>query len=94
MATLYGGTLSDYDSSDNMAKVIESAYSQMRISAGIADPLPSGPDAQDMRLLFLAIARGIIAYLAAHPTAFQVQVTLESNSDVSDGNVTQINTTS
>ena len=99
MATLYGGRLGDFDSSDNMAKAIEDAYRFIRntnppTGAGLDQDLPKGSDAQDMRLLFLAIARGIIAYLAAHPTAFQVQVTLESNSDVSDGNVTQINTTS
>jgi len=92
MATqLYGGTLGDFDSSDNMAKAIENAFSQMRLSAGITTPLPSGADAQDMRLLFLAVARGVIAYLAAHPHAFQVQVALESSGDLSDGQVTQIN---
>jgi hypothetical protein len=100
MATqLYGGTLGDFDSSDNMAKAIEDAYRFIRntnppTGAGLDQDLPKGPDAQDMRLLFLAIARGVIAYLAAHPNAFQVQVALESSGDLSDGQVTQINATS
>jgi hypothetical protein len=100
MATqLYGGRLADFDSSDNMAKAIEDAYRFIRntsppTGAGLDQDLPTGADAQDMRLLFLAIARGVIAYLAAHPHAFQVQVAREVTGDLSDGQVTQINSTS
>ena len=91
---LYGGTLADFDTTDNMARAIEDAYSQMRISAGITEPLPSGPNAQDMRLLFLAVARGVIQHLAAHPQAFEVQATLDINGQPSHGSVTQVDTVS
>jgi hypothetical protein len=87
---LYGGTLFDFDTTDNMAKAIEDAYRQMRISAGITQALPTGLDAQDMRILFLAIARGVIAHLAAHPEAFEVEVNLDVNGDPSHGSVTNI----
>lgn len=92
---LYGGTLGDFDSSDNMAKAIEDAYRAMRntsppIGAGFDQDLPTGPDAQDMRLLFLAIARGVIAYLAAHPQAFEVAVSLDLNGEPSHGSVTKV----
>ena len=88
---LYAGTLADFDLTDNMARAIEDAYRQARIDVGITQPLPSGSNAQDMRLLFLAIARGVINHLAAHPNAFEVRVALEVNGDISDGAITQIN---
>ena len=97
MAThLYGGTLADFDTSDNMAKAIEEAFDCIRkapapIGAGYTADLPKGPNAQDMRLLFIAIARGVIWYLAQHPHAFRVQVALENSGDLSDGEVTHIN---
>jgi hypothetical protein len=71
---LYGGTLGDFDASDNMAKEIENAFAAMRLAAGITQPLPSGSNAQDMRIMFLAIARGVIQHLANNPEAFQVRV--------------------
>jgi hypothetical protein len=71
---LYAGTLGDFDSSDNMAKEIENAFAAMRLAAGITLPLPSGSNARDMRIMFLAIARGVIQHLANNPEAFQVQV--------------------
>lgn len=88
---LYGGTLFDFDVTDNMARAIEDAYRQMRLSAGITEPLPSGSNAADMRLLFLAIARGVIQHLAAHPEALQVKVALDINGEPSHGSVNQIN---
>jgi len=87
---LYGGTLFDFDTTDNMGKAIEDAYRQMRISAGITQPLPTGADAQDMRILFLAIARGVIAHLVAHPEAFEVEVSLDVSGDESHGSVNKI----
>jgi hypothetical protein len=71
---LYGGTLGDFDSSDNMAKEIENAFAAMRAAAGITEALPTGINAQDMRIMFLAIARGVIQHMANNPNAFQVQV--------------------
>ncbi len=85
---LYGGTLGDFDSSDNMAKEIETAFAAMRVAAGITQPLPSGSNAQDMRIMFLAIARGVIQHLANNPSAFQVQVS--DGAIVSTGGVNAI----
>ncbi len=71
---LYGGTLGDFDVTDNMAREIENAFRAMRVAAGITQPLPSGSNAQDMRIMFLAIARGVIQHLVNNPGAFQVTV--------------------
>lgn len=92
---LYGGTLADFDSVDNMAKEIETAFAFIRSTAqptgaGITQPLPSGPNAQDMRLLFVAIARGVIQHLVNNPQALQVQLT--TGFPNSDGVVTSVNT--
>lgn len=92
---LYGGTLADFDpanpmaQTDNMAQEIETALKDVRVEAGITQALPSGPDAQDMRLLFIAIARGVIQHLAKNPAAFQV--TVHSGQIVSQGGVTNVN---
>ncbi len=86
---LYGGTLADFDSTDNMAKEIEKALAAVRISAGITDPLPSGVNANDMRMMFIAVATGVINHLKNNPAAFAVEVQ-ESGQPTSDGNVTSI----
>jgi hypothetical protein len=94
---LYGGALADFDpdntlaQTNNMAQEIETAFNAARASVGITQPLPSGPQAQDMRLLFLAIAHGVIQHLVKNPEAFQVTVT--SGQVVSQGGVTTINGT-
>ncbi len=92
---LYGGTLADFDSVDNMAKEIENAFVFIRAAApptgaGITQPLPTGANAQDMRLLFVAIARGVIQHLVNNPKALQVEVT--GGLLVSDGTVTSVKT--
>ncbi len=71
---LYGGTLADFDTTDNMAKEIENAFAAMRVSAGITQPLPTGANAQDMRIMFLAIARGLIQHLKNNHDALTVRV--------------------
>jgi hypothetical protein len=96
---LHGGTLADFDSADNMAKEIENAYKAVRILAGITDPLPSGPRANDMRMMFIAIATGVINHLKNNPAAFAVEVTgdlvnqVNGNLLTSDGNVTAVSVT-
>jgi hypothetical protein len=87
---LYGGTLPDFETTDNMAREIENAFTAMRISAGITQPLPTGASANDMRIMFLAIARGVIQHLKNNPKAFAVEVT--GGSLTSDGSVTSVNT--
>lgn len=90
---LYGGTLNDFDVADNMAKEIENAFAFIRsqlppIGGGITQPLPSGVNAQDMRLLFIAIARGVINHLQNNPGAFAVQV--HHGNFISTGNVNSV----
>lgn len=85
---LYGGTLGDFDSSNNMAKEIENAFVAMRAAAGITEALPTGINAQDMRIMFLAIARGVIQHMANNPSSFQVQVS--DGAVVSTGSVNSI----
>jgi hypothetical protein len=90
---LYGGTLGDFDQVDNMAQEIETAFEYIRtaaqpVGAGITQPLPTGANAQDMRLLFVAIARGVIQHLVKNPGAFQV--TVQSGNLVGSGGVTSV----
>ena len=86
---LYGGTLANFDSTDNMAKEIENAFAAVRLSAGITDPLPSGAGANDMRMMFVAIATGVINHLKNNPKAFAVQAT--DGTITVDGTVTSVN---
>jgi hypothetical protein len=73
---LYAGTLADFDISDNMAKEIENAYANVRKNeGGYSDPPFTADNAKDFRMLFIAVARGIITHLHNHPQAFQVNVT-------------------
>lgn len=63
-----GGTRDTYPGS--MAEAIEQALDDVRGEFGL-DPLPAdGRD--DRRLLFLAIARGVVAHLAANDDAFVI----------------------
>src|ERR1700693_5145031 len=96
---LYGGTLADFDSTDNMAKEIENAFAAVRGKAGISDPLPSGARANDMRMMFVAIATGVINHLKNNPAAFAVEVKgdlanqVNGNVLTSDGKVTAVTVT-
>jgi hypothetical protein len=72
---LYAGTLADFDTSDNMAKEIENAYADVRTNeGGYNDPPFTKDNAKDLRMLFIAVARGVITYLHNHPQAIQVNV--------------------
>jgi hypothetical protein len=85
---LYGGTLADFATADNMAHEIELAYAAVRAANGITDPLPSGAHANDMRMMFVAIATGVINHLKNNPHAFAVQV--HGGNLTSTGNVTSV----
>ena len=65
---LYPGTLTNFN--DSMAKSIEDAL------AGLMGPLPAAPPAavKDRRVLFIAIAEGVIRYLKLKEAAFAVTV--------------------
>ena len=88
---LYGGTLADFTAVDNMAHEIELAYTAVRNANGITEPLPSGTQANDMRMMFVAIATGVINHLKNNPAAFAVQVKGGGGLTL-DGNVTSVST--
>jgi hypothetical protein len=71
---LHGGSLSDADGADTMAAEIRKALVEARAQAGITQPLPTGQNATDMNILFLAIARGVLNHLQKHPHAIRVKV--------------------
>lgn len=66
---LYGGKLTTF--ADSMAEEMEIALNQVRTEAGL-DPLPSGDP--DRRMLFIAIARGVINHLQKKKDAFEIEV--------------------
>ena len=80
MATeLYAGTLSDFDSIDgegdfSMAKEIE------RSLVTLIGPLPSAPaqTVRDRRVLFIAIANGVINHLKSKQAAVEVSFDIGS----------------
>lgn len=71
MAELYGGSLGDSPLVESMAAEMEAALNQVR---GEADLPPLTPGDRDRRILFIAIARGVINHLKKNETAFQVSV--------------------
>lgn len=71
---LYGGSLNGF--ADSMAQEIEKALDEARIEAGFG-PLPAPGNEDDLknrRVLFIAIARGVINHLAKHQQAFEISV--------------------
>ncbi len=84
MEKLYGGSLSDY--ADSMAQEIEKALDEVRSEAGLP-PLPSPADAdptdlQNRRVLFIAIARGLIRHLQTKNEAFEIKVSVANHPTV------------
>ncbi len=67
---LYGGTINAF--ADSMAEEIEKALNQVRAEEGMS-ALPTGD--RDRRMLFIAIARGIINHLQKKQEALAVSVT-------------------
>jgi hypothetical protein len=65
---LYGGAIDDFD--DSMAQEIEQALNDVRAEEGM-DALPTGD--RDRRMLFIAIARGVIAHLQSNSQAFEIE---------------------
>lgn len=65
---LYGGKLDAFAGS--MAEEMEKALNQVRTEQGMA-ALPTGD--RDRRMLFIAIARGIINHLEKKQTAFTIE---------------------
>ena len=74
MAQLKAGRVADF--SDSMAQAIEIAMQQeWQAVKGVALP-QAGQD--DRRLLFVAIARGILQYLKTHQNEILNSITLET----------------
>jgi hypothetical protein len=65
---LYGGTVADFV--DSMAEEMERALNQVRAENGMP-VLPMG-DARDRRMLFIAIARGVINHIQKKQEAFHI----------------------
>lgn len=65
---LYGGSLTDF--ADSLAAEIEEALADVRLEAGLDVP----PDDDDRRMLFIAIARGVVAHLKKKEAAFAIRV--------------------
>lgn len=68
MEELYGGSIEDF--ADSMAYEIEVALNAVRAEEGL-DPLPAGD--RDRRILFIAIARGVINHLQKKNQAFEIE---------------------
>ena len=87
---LHGGTIKQFTTVDNMAHEIELAYAAVRKANDIAAPLPSEENAKEMRMMFIAIATGVINHLKNNPNAFAVQV--HGGNLTSTGDVTSVST--
>ncbi len=73
--TMHGGSYNDADDADTMVAAMRAALVQVRTEAGITTPLPTGSNANDMNILFAAIARGILHHMSKHPGAITVTAT-------------------
>src|SRR4051812_32118422 len=87
MSELYGGSLLDFPNdidgfADSMAKEIELAFDEARVEAGFPTlPDPATANQEDLnsrRILFVAIARGVINHLVKNPDAFTFAVDLSN----------------
>lgn len=67
---LYAGNFNDF--ADSMAGEMETAFSELLAEKGKAPLDSKGQD--DRRMLFIAIARGVIRHLQNKQTSFVVQV--------------------
>jgi hypothetical protein len=65
---LYGGSIDSF--ADSMAEEIELALNTVRVEEGMP-PLPLGD--RDRRILFIAIARGVINHLQKKNGAFEIE---------------------
>ncbi|MEO1515428.1 MAG: hypothetical protein AAFV95_10455 [Bacteroidota bacterium] len=76
------------DFTNSMAQAMEQAFrAEWPNIMGTDDPAP--PPSDQMRLLFIAIAQGVVRHLASHPEAFDIRITNTTNET---GKVSRINT--
>jgi hypothetical protein len=79
---LWGGTLNELEFADSMAEEIEKALDEVRAEAGLPPlphPMTTSDDAvrkdrDSRRILFIAIARGVLRHLQLKQDAFAVKV--------------------
>lgn len=74
MEELHGGSLGQF--ADSMAEEMENALDEVRIEAGLLPlPNPAHPkDLENRRILFSAIARGVVRHLQKKNEAFEITV--------------------
>jgi len=83
---LKAGTIADF--SDSMAEAIENAFLEEwpKVMGGAADEVPEMNE--QMKLIFVAVAQGVVRYLTDHAEAFHihsVEVTQEKSLVQSSG---------
>lgn len=82
---LKAGTTNDL--SNSMAKAMEDAFVEQWSNVMGDRELPE--DRQQMRLMFVAVAQGVVEHLKSNPNAFRVEVTLPGGGTAT-GEVTEI----
>jgi hypothetical protein len=86
MSTLQPGTVANY--SGSLAEGIENAFAgELLAVKGVALP---DVGVQERRILFCAIAQGVLEYLAANPDGLQVELTSSTASGIPDGGTVQV----
>ncbi len=82
MEKLYSGSLNVF--ADSMALEMEKALDEVRSEAGLPQlPSPADPkDLENRRILFIAIARGVIRHLQKKNQAFEIKVKVQNHPSV------------
>jgi 2C-methyl-D-erythritol 2,4-cyclodiphosphate synthase len=86
---LKAGSLSGTGYADSMASAMETAFNNEWPTLMGDSPLPASND--QMKLMFVAIAQGVINHLQLHCDAFDIKIT-NGNAVGDTGNVTGIST--
>ncbi len=90
MALKAGSKNTGSDYANSMAAAMENAFIQEWPKIMGSEPLPPPDDA--MRLLFIAVAQGVVRHLVNNPTSFSVQIT-DVHGNTRTGNVNSISPT-
>lgn len=81
------GTISDFNNS--MAQEMETAFMNNWHSV-MGNDVPKPASNNQMKLMFIAIAKGVVEHLKKNPSSFEVITTVESSVTKTNGNVTKI----
>ncbi len=74
----------------SMAKAMEQAFVMLWSNVMGEQDVPL--DRQQMQLMFVAVAQGVVEHLKENATAFKVQVTFSPGETTAEGTVTEIET--